>query len=201
VQPCCGREQGRETTPGVRYAQGAGAGRAEGGGRSPALQEQDRDGRFGTWLLSSSPPLPCLPVAPVTGMGGRADTAAAAPGPLRVGLGRGGSAGARHGVSHTAAMEPALGAAAAHVLPFPPGMADGSPSAQPSCAASPIFSFCVCFPTEGGPSTEEEDGWRGADGRQKTSPAKQSSSQQAHYPVPLLITLLQCEGHRYVAHV
>lgn len=76
-----------------------------------------------------------------------------------------------------------------------PSLPAGLAAAQPSCAASPVFSFCVFFPAGRGPSAEKEEGWGGAGGRQKTSPATQSSSRRAHYPALFLITLLHCEGH------
>lgn len=86
MHPCCGQEQGRKKIPGLRHVQGEGEGRAEEGGCSRVLQEQDCNGHFGTWLLSSSPSPLCLPpsVTPVKGMDGRADPAAPAPGPFRV---------------------------------------------------------------------------------------------------------------------
>lgn len=86
MHPCCGQEQGRKKVPSVRHVQGEGEGRAEGGGCSRAPQEQDCDSHFGTGLLSSSLSPLCLllSVAPVKEMGGRAETVAPAPGPLRV---------------------------------------------------------------------------------------------------------------------
>lgn len=134
----------------------AGRRRRESQGRRMLLGAagKDCDGHFGTWLLSSSPSPLCLPVsvALVKAMGATADTTAPAPGSFGWQLGaKGGSIGARHGISPAAAVELGQGSASAHVLPFPPSMADGSPSAQPSCATSPIFSSCVFFPTGRGP--------------------------------------------------
>lgn len=105
---------------------------------------------------------------------GRADTAAPAPGPLSVGLIRGGSTGARQ---PAAALEPGLGAAAAQALPFCPDTADGSPSTQPSRAASPIFFPCH-FSNQDRSHHREGRGMERSrtDGRQKTSPVMRSSS-------------------------
>lgn len=159
--------------------------------------EKDGPGHHRTVMTSlvsgcCSAPHLCLhfSMVPVKGTGGRADV-------LWAGLVRAGSIGERHSISPAAASEPGLGVGTACIL----GVADGSSSTQPACVASPTFSSCVFFPMRRGPRRQKEKGWNGADGRQKTSPAMQSSSWGAHYPALLLITLWQCEGHWSITHM